>query len=147
MNVIQMLRQDHERVRQGLNELLKGREDFFDLKKLDRVCKELELHMLAEEELLYPQMSEELNMVQLIRDAFKEHTRTRSVIDEIALDAVDTGRCKQLIRELLLVVDQHVEHEEKTLFPEMERKISREELNRIGVDIQEFKDEESSLLY
>jgi hemerythrin-like domain-containing protein len=146
MNVIQLLKQDHEQVRQKLEDVLRAREEFFDLKKLDRACRELDLHMLAEEELLYPRMSDVLQMPQLIRDSFREHSRVRGVIDEIAIDAVDVGRCRHLVQELLSIVEQHIEHEEKQLFPAMERQLSREDLNELGTEIQEYKNLEGTML-
>jgi len=144
MNAIDMLEQDHIRVRDLLKQLsessdraLKKRSDL--LSKLDM---ELTIHTRLEEEILYPAFKDAGAKEQDIMyyEAKEEH---RTVDSLVLPDLKETdpgtpefaGRVK-VCKELL---EHHIEEEETEMFPQAEELLGKERLEEIGAQMEALK--------
>jgi hemerythrin-like domain-containing protein len=69
-----------------------------------------------------------------IQRALNEHKRIRSQIKN--LENCSASNLRKRLAELADMIDEHVRYEERELFPYLERKLSKEQLESIGEQIQ-----------
>ncbi|MEB0040407.1 MULTISPECIES: hemerythrin domain-containing protein [unclassified Pseudomonas] len=144
MNAIDMLVQDHVRVKEILTQLsessdraLKKRADL--LTKLEM---ELIIHTQLEEEILYPAFKAAGSKEQDIMyyEAKEEHRTVDSlVLPDLKVTDPSTpefaGRVK-VVKELL---EHHIEEEEEEMFPQCEELLGKEKLEEIGKEMEVMK--------
>jgi hemerythrin superfamily protein len=129
---IALLKEDHREVEklfkkfQGLSETAiktKGR-------TIQKICTELQVHDEIERAHLYP-MTESLDE-SLTKHALDEHKEVNELIDDIKNTEPDDERMDGLMEELISNVTDHVEEEEKKLFPEMQQAFEKDDLMELG---------------
>ena len=146
VNAIDMLREDHEKVRELLSQLssttnraAKNRSDL-----LQKVKKELLIYTQIEEEIFYPAFrdSQADESKKLFYEAKEEHR----AVDELVLPDVENtepaseefaGR----IKVLKDMIEHHAEEEEQEIFPKAKKALSKEELEELGERMAERKQE------
>jgi len=138
-DAITLLTADHRQVRA----LLQQYEDTSDpyLKQIiaEHVFAELTLHMLLDETVFYPAVAEQADEEgkRLVSEALQDHQQLRDLIatlQEIDEDEAFEPRC-QALRDH---VDQHVEDEETTMFPQAAQVLATH-LEEITLLLQERK--------
>jgi hemerythrin-like domain-containing protein len=147
MNAIQLLKDDHKKVRGLLAELeattprgVKTRTEL-----LARIAREIEVHTTIEEEIFYPAFKaagEKGDDDKMYFEALEEH---RAAGDLVLPDLLSTdpgsekfsGRAK-VLKEL---VEHHADEEEKEMFPRSKNLLSRDELAELGEQLEARKDE------
>jgi hemerythrin-like domain-containing protein len=147
MNAIQLLKDDHKKVRGLLAELeattprgVKTRTEL-----LARIAREIEVHTTIEEEIFYPAFKaagEKGDDDKLYFEALEEH---RAAGDLVLPDLLGTdpgsecfgGRAK-VFKEL---VEHHAGEEEKEMFPRARKLLSAAELNELGARMAQRKQE------
>ena len=145
MNAIQLLKDDHKKVRGLLAELEattpRGRKTRTEL--LARIAKEIEAHSAIEEEIFYPAFKaagQKGDDDQMYFEALEEH---RAAGDLVLPDLLKTdpgsecfgGRAK-VLKEL---IEHHAGEEEKEMFPRARKLLSAAELNELGARMQQRK--------
>jgi hemerythrin-like domain-containing protein len=147
MNAIDLLEQDHVRLRELLSELERSTDRAHKKRGelLEEVALELDVHTAIEEELFYPAFrdaGETQADQKRFYSAIEEH---RAVQEFVLPDLQETevtselfaARAK-LLRDLVL---HHVDEEEKELFPRAKQLLSSEELEELGGRLQERRSE------
>jgi len=147
MNAIQMLKEDHKKVRALLSELEKttprGVKKRTEL--LETIAKELRVHTKLEEEIFYPAFKaarEKSDDDKMYFEALEEH---RAAGDLVLPDLEKTepgsdqfsGRAK-VLKEL---IEHHAGEEEKEMFPRARALLSAAELNALGAQMAARKRE------
>lgn len=146
MNAIDLLKDDHERVKSLLSELSKSTER--GVKKradlLARLEREITLHTELEEKILYPAFKSEGGKEEdvMYYEAKEEH---RTVDSLVLPDLKDTdpgtpefsGRVK-VVKELL---EHHIEEEEKEMFPKARKLLGKARLEELGAQMEAMKAE------
>lgn len=94
---------------------------------VDRFDSELRLHFELEERLLFPAAAELASTRDLVDELIGEHRRMTALVDSLR-QAGD----RAIIAEFAGVLRQHVRKEENVLFEEMQRLLSRQQLDAIG---------------
>ncbi len=143
-NAIDLLKQDHEKVRGMLDELTdtttrakKTREAL-----LKEIAEELRIHTQLEEEIFYPAFREAGKKKEqaMYYEAKEEHQAVENqVLPDLEGTSVDTeaftGRAK-VLKEL---IDHHAQEEEDDMFPRARELFSKEELEELGARMMELK--------
>lgn len=125
---LQMLREDHDRVRQLFDDFEKTRDDSSRLAVAEEVFDELGLHTEIEEELFYPAVREALGDDVDTDGAEREHAEISNLIEELeSMDAAEPAFTAKF-NELIDHVNAHIHKEENELF---------ERLREEGVDLRE----------
>ncbi|HSN71396.1 MAG TPA: hemerythrin domain-containing protein [Steroidobacteraceae bacterium] len=144
-NAIDLLEQDHERVRKLLAELTEttNRATKTRTGLLEKIAEELRIHTQIEEEIFYPAFKDagDKEFDRLNYEALEEH---RAVEKLVLPDLLKTdpgtdqfaGRAK-VLREL---VEHHADEEESEMFPRARTAMSRDELETLGAQIQARKE-------
>ena len=95
----------------------------------------LQPHFREEEDILFVAIKD-----KQVQRAINEHKYIKLLIE--GLEDSENNVRKNLVK-IADMVDEHVRYEERELFPHLERKLSKEQLENIGILIQ--KDHSSSL--
>lgn len=144
MNAIDMLEQDHVRVKDILTQLSESTDRAIK-KRTDLLAKlemELVIHTRLEEEILYPAFKEAGGKEQDIMyyEAKEEHRTVDSLVlpDLKATDPSTpefAGRVK-VCKELL---EHHIEEEEEEMFPQCEKLLGKDQLDELGKAMEALK--------
>jgi hemerythrin superfamily protein len=150
MNAIELLKKDHQKVRELLDRLneTSERASKSRMELLAKIEKELLLHTQIEEEIFYPafrqggQSAGNKEDEKLYFEAREEHRAVESLVlpDLLKTDPTDSafsGRAK-VLKEL---VEHHAEEEESSMFPEARRVLGKEQLEELGLRMAERKKE------
>ena len=87
-------------------------------------------HFKEEEQFLFGSFPDEN-----IERAIEEHQKIKDLINKLPFEAA--GKQNDLLSELAEAVNQHVRFEERILFPHLEKKLSGEQLEMIGSQIND----------
>ena len=146
MNAIDLLEQDHVRVKDILTQLSESTDRAIK-KRTDLLAKlemELTIHTQLEEEILYPAFKEAGGKEQdvMYYEAKEEHRTVDSLVlpDLKVTDpgsAEFAGRVK-VVKELL---EHHIEEEETEMFPQCKDLLGKERLEEIGAQMETLKAE------
>jgi hemerythrin superfamily protein len=144
MDAIELLKRDHDHVRELLDELSKTTKR--SVKKrhelLEKIHEELMIHTTIEEEIFYPAFrdADGTEHKEMFYEAQEEH---RAVEKLVLPDLEDTdvgadefaGRVK-VLKEL---IEHHAEEEEKEMFPRARKSFSKDKLKQLGEQLAERK--------
>jgi hemerythrin superfamily protein len=146
MNVITLLKQDHQKVKKMLKELeetteraAKKREELFA-----EVQRELKLHELVEEEIVYPAFREKSKLKDIVLEGYEEHHVVDLIMDEIADESVTDETWPAKLKVMQENVEHHVEEEEEKMFPQARKLFEEEELESLGELVEQRKRQEQN---
>jgi hemerythrin-like domain-containing protein len=144
MDVIKLLKEDHQRVKKMLAELedtteraTKKREELFA-----DVQAELRLHELVEEEIVYPAFREQSKLKDIVLEGYEEHHVVDLIMDEIAEEPVNDETWAAKLKVMKENVEHHVEEEEEKMFPQARKLFSEEDLEELGRRVAARKQQE-----
>ncbi|MCF3194391.1 hemerythrin domain-containing protein [Pseudomonas bubulae] len=146
MNAIDLLLEDHKRVKAILSQLSDSTERA--LKKrtelLNKLDMEITIHTRLEEEILYPVFKKAGGKEQAVmyHEAKEEHRTVDSLVlpdlKKTAPDSLEfSGRVK-VVKELL---EHHIEEEETEMFPQARKLLGKAVLDELGKQMEAMKTE------
>ena len=140
MDALELLHEDHEKVK----ELFEEAEGTVNRKEKERIFEEinseLESHARIEETVFYPAMKKHQELKDMVREALKEHKQIKALLQEIHDLKSDSEKFDPKLQLLIENVEHHVEAEEKEeMFPKIWEICSREELDKIGTELETAK--------
>ena len=141
MDLYQLLRQDHQKVKrlfERLDETADGATKsrarlFAELKQ------ELELHSDVEEAHFYPALQRHEETQDLVEEALEEHEEVKKVLEELDQSDPEEESWSEQIIELQEDVENHVEEEETELFPKAQRVLEKAKADEIAEAIAKDK--------
>lgn len=144
MNAIELLKQDHEKVKKLLEDLSNTTERAFKKRAdlLQKIALELQAHTTIEEEIFYPAFREagERDELKMYHEAKEEHRAVEALVlpDLLATDpgTVEFAGRVKVLKELL---EHHIEEEEEEMFTQARELLSEEELTTLGKAMKEKK--------
>jgi hemerythrin-like domain-containing protein len=141
MDAIQMLKDDHDKVKDLLDRLEKTTErGEKTLEELFATIKgELTVHETIEEEIFYPALKEHPKAKELVLEAYEEHHVVDTVMAELeGLDVTDEtwGAKATVMKEN---VEHHIEEEEQEMFKQARQVFDKAELEELGARMAERK--------
>ena len=146
MDAFELLKTDHERVAGILEDIentteraSKGREELFM-----RLKSELDLHAQIEEEIFYPALEESDETRDITLEAYEEHRLVKQLLGELESEPKDTEEWTAKFSVLKENIEHHVEEEEGEMFKKARRALSREEIESLGNQLQQAKQQEKA---
>lgn len=146
LNAIEMLREDHDKVRQLLSELssttnraAKKRSEL-----LQKIKKEILVHTQIEEEIFYPAFRESSadGSEKLYHEAKEEHRAVdRLVLPDLEKTEPTSEEFQGRVKVLKDMIEHHAEEEEQEMFAKAKETLSKEELEELGQRMTERKQE------
>jgi hemerythrin-like domain-containing protein len=143
MNAVELLKDDHDKVKELFREYEAAGERAFKRKKgiAENVFSELEVHTKVEEEIFYPAVRAKSDKEgkELVAESIEDHQAVEALIEELKTMDPKDEEYDDLFQELMDSVEQHIETEESELMPKAEEKLSAT-LDNLGAQIQERKE-------
>lgn len=144
MNALILLKTDHEKVSQLFDQIETVRDPKAQRKIFQNIKNELELHTSIEEQIFYPACQTKPDLKLQIDRSFKEHQAVKDQLVSIAKEK-DQSTMETQLEDLEENVQLHVAEEENELFPIVETLFTKDELDTLGRQIEEFKSKYQSL--
>ena len=139
MNALELLRQDHQKVKTLFEQAEEA-----DETQLQEICQqiksELETHARIEEMVFYPAMEKFPELKEMVQDSRAEHEEIKALLAEIDDVGADGEELEAKLEELMETVEHHAEDEEEgEMFPKIIEIVDRQELERLGNQLQAAK--------
>ena len=140
-DAITMLTADHRQVRALFQQYADTPDPYLKQIIAEHVFAELTLHMLLEETVFYPAFAEQADEEgkRLVSEALQDHQQLRDLVETLQEIDDDTA-FETRFHALRDHVDQHVEDEETTLFPQAAQVLATH-MEEITVLLQERKEQ------
>lgn len=116
--VLNMLKEDHEKVRELFEQFEQTEDDEERAAIIKAAIKELEVHADLEEKIIYPALRRCLEDDTLLNESLEEHHVVHLLIKEIKSARGKQGRRDAKFTVLAENVKHHIKEEEESLFPE-----------------------------
>ncbi len=135
-DVIDLLKEDHQNVKDLFQEFedLDSSQTREKRKKLKKIFEELAIHTQLEEELVYPLVE---GNDELVMNAKEEHHVVDLIIAEIKKVRAMNEKTDAKVKVLKEMVEHHIEEEEKEMLPNL----PQNELQEIGARVKVRKEE------
>ena len=138
MNAIDLLKQQHDEVEELFKKIenaRSGKEELFD-----QIADALAVHSAIEEQHFYP-ATKDARTEELLHEAVEEHLAVKRVIADLLEMEPDDPQFEAKIKVLKEQVEHHVEEEESELFPKVQKVHSKDELEDLGVLMEQTANE------
>jgi hemerythrin superfamily protein len=140
MNAIEMLKKEHRAVEKLFEKFESAKGDGPRRKIFEEIADALAIHAAIEEAHFYPAVKAK-QTEDLLLEAVEEHLEIKRVIaDLLGMEAADDS-FQAKVTVLQEDVEHHVEEEEKTLFPKVEKIFEEEELETIAAQMEQMEGE------
>jgi hemerythrin superfamily protein len=139
-NAINLLTEDHAKVRKMFKQFEKMKEKMDDGEKselVQQICMELTLHTQVEEEIFYPAAREAIEEQDLLDEAEVEHASAKELISQLQSMQPRDELYDAKVTVLGEYVEHHVKEEEKEMFPKVRK--ARLDLELLAEQIEERK--------
>jgi hemerythrin superfamily protein len=120
-NPIEMLKQDHEKVKGLFEEFENASDEESKTRIVDEALRELTVHATLEEELFYPAARKALGDDELMNEAAEEHHVAKFLIQELSSMSQRDERWEAKFYVLCESVKHHIEEEENEMLPRVEK--------------------------
>ena len=141
MDPIQMLKEDHQKVKQ-LKQQFEQAENASEKKKIaQQALQELEIHAALEEEIFYPAVRKKAGDQgkEMMLEAEEEHHVVHVLVDELKEMRSVTDKYEAKFKVLMENVDHHVQEEESEMLPQA-RVLLGEDAPRLAEQMQKRKE-------
>lgn len=143
MNAIELLTKDHRKVEELFAELEQAEDGAARAEIFQQICEEVLVHAHAEEQVLYPAAREQLEDAdELVQDSLEEHHAVEERLTKLLEMDSDDPSFLQRCLEVRDLIDHHVEEEEGQLFPQLRAQLEEQDLEAMGEELQQVKEEE-----
>jgi hemerythrin superfamily protein len=144
MNAIKFLLKEHDKVRKVLADLSNKSHQYDTKRKIfDDLCHDLVTHETMEQKVWYPRLKKNEKLDETVKHLIMEEKTAAKEIKEFKeIDQEEEWEEKFL--NFKKSVEHHAHEEETKLFPQVVKLLSEEELEEIGAEMREFKEEFSN---
>ena len=147
MDALTLLEQDHQKVKKLMSEIekttergIKTREQLFN-----KLVEELTIHEKIEEQIFYPEVKERATSKQLeelVTESYEEHHFVDLVKAEIENTPFEAEEWAAKFKVMMENIEHHAfEEEEGKMFPKVRKVFSKSELEDMGTEMSELKEQ------
>ena len=144
MNAFDLLKQDHQKVRTLCSQMgTTGERDTMKREEIFRQVKqEVDVHTKIEEQCLYPLAKKYKETQEITERSLEEHQQIKQLLQELSRKEVQSEDWLPTFKTLQECFEDHVEEEESEMFPKLQKILSRDEMSKLGDDLQSMKTRE-----
>jgi hemerythrin superfamily protein len=139
MNALEVLKQDHQKVKGLFQEVRTGSDRSKQKELFDKIDTELETHAHIEETVFYPAIEEHEEFKDMVAEALEEHREAKALLDELEELGADSHDFGSKLQQLMEAVEHHVEEEEGEMFPKIQEVFDEDELEQLGRELEAAK--------
>ena len=146
MDALQLLKDDHDRVKKMLEEIdsTTERAEKTRTEGLAKLKQELSVHEVIEEEIFYPALREHAEAKEIVLEAFEEHDVVNAIMSEIERTPVDDETWGAKFTVMKENLEHHIEEEEGEMFDKAREIFDRETLVSLGERMQARKQQSAA---
>ena len=137
---IDILKHDHQEAKKLFEEVENAETDEECEEKWDELAADLKAHVTLEKELFYPAITAKLGdamPAEVLDDQEEEETEGTAMLEELDGDELEGDAWMEKFLEFKDIVLKHaVEVEEGKLFPVVQQKMSKAELEQLGAKME-----------
>ena len=134
-SMINMLKNEHEMVKNLLNETIKNR----DTSKYPKIQKMLRIHLEGEENLLYSKTRDKATDLTL--EAYEEHDLVKKELNDLDNLNIENEYWMPKMKVVKDLVEHHVKEEEEEYFPKSEELLGSDQLDQLGKKYEDWKND------
>lgn len=138
MDAVKLLTDDHRRVEELIRQFQSLQERAARVKVIQEISRELHLHTQEEESIFYPAYREATKDQEMVQHSLKEHQAVKDLLASFT-DEVQDDQLVAKVQKLKQLLADHIEEEEKTMFPKARQQLDEAELTRLGDRMQQAK--------
>ena len=136
MDALELLKQDHQAVKDLFGQL-DDTEDTKQRKRLfDQIDTQLNIHAHIEETVFYPEMQKIDELKDMVEEALEEHQEVKTLLEEIEGLDPEAEQFSASLEELMENVEHHVAEEEDEMFPKVRERCDQATLDRLGDQLE-----------
>jgi hemerythrin superfamily protein len=142
MDATKLLEQDHKEVEALFKEFERAGDQAYKAKQdlTDKIVQELTIHTQIEEEIFYPAVKSDVDDAEdEVLEAVEEHHVAEALIEEIKGLTSEDENFDAKVAVLIESVRHHKDEEENEMFPKVREAFSAEELETLGAQLEEAK--------
>ena len=139
MNAVDLIKQDHKRLKKLLEETLEAEGGAQREAAMDHLRTELVAHERMEEEVFYPRLRDEQKARDNVLEGYEEHHVADVILDELLDMPPDSDLWKAKVKVLKENVEHHMDEEEDELLKNAKKVLGREELDQLGERMERVK--------
>lgn len=147
MNVLDMLKTDHQTVNKLFSDILLTASNEKEKRRelLGQLREELIRHSHAEEKVFYPPLREKQPSHDLIEEGLHEHHSIEERLSHINAIPLDSDDWVDQVQSLKDCVEHHVREEEGEIFPKARQLLGDQELESMSQRMEEAKRQEGPI--
>jgi hemerythrin superfamily protein len=138
MNIQDVIRMDHQKVNVLFAEIEKSNDPQKIEEYFGQLYKDLTVHALAEEEVVYPTVRSFYPAAD-VQELYDEQAEMKVLLDQIKATSVGSAEFKHHLNTLKESVMDHVRQEESTMFAAIRDNCSSEQSERIATEFKSAK--------
>jgi len=139
MNALEILKQDHQKVKQLFQEATHASDQRKRKDVLDKIDTELEIHAHIEETVFYPALEEHEELKDMVVEALEEHQEAKALLEELEELGPENHDFGSKLQELMESVEHHVQEEEREMFPKVREVFDEGQLEELGHQLESAK--------
>jgi hemerythrin-like domain-containing protein len=140
MKATDLLKKQHRQVKALFKKVEKTENANTRRQLMEQIAEELKMHTKIEEEVFYPAVRElgTSKAEEMIDESFEEHHVVDLVLHELPQVDPEDERFEAKMTVLSELVEHHVEEEEGEMFPMAEKKLGKERLGELGMQMEQM---------
>ena len=139
MNALELLKQDHQKVKGLFQEIRKSSDRSKQKELFDKIDTELEMHTHIEETIFYPAIGEQEKLKDMVAEALEEHQQAKELLQQLEELRADNHDFGSNLQRLMEAVEHHVEEEEGEMFPKIREVFDEDELEQLCEELESAK--------
>jgi hemerythrin superfamily protein len=139
MNALEVLKQDHQKVKGLFQEISRGSDPNKRKELFDKIDTELEIHAHIEETVFYPALETHEELKNMVAEALEEHQEVKIMLEELEELGSESHDFGSKLQELIESVEHHVEEEQGEMFPKVRQVFDEGELEQLGQELESAK--------
>jgi hemerythrin-like domain-containing protein len=145
MNAVQLLLKDHEEIKAFFRQFEEAGERAYKTKQTiaEKAIEELKSHSQLEERIFYPTVQEKAKkeLQAVIREGIEEHRVVDFLMERLQQTKPEDETFDAKFKVLIESVEHHLKEEERELFPESKKLLDKEELDRLGAEMEALEEQ------
>lgn len=140
MNALELMKSDHDRMKNLLEEALDTDEPRERVELLHKIRAELMAHERMEEDVFYPALRSSAKAKDIVLEGYEEHHVVDLILDELLDVPEESDEWKAKLKVLQENIEHHIEEEEGEMFKQAREIFDAEMLAHLGAMMEASKE-------
>ena len=139
MNAIELLKQDHDKVKEIFKQVEATENDDKKHQLFKQIKLELETHTHIEETIFYPTIMVNEEIKDIVLEGLEEHKQAKTLLRDIPNLSDGSEKFDAKLKVLMEDVEHHVKEEETEMFPLVKKAFDKAKLEALGAQLEAEK--------